>query len=74
MRALRTVLLLGVAAVGLGGCVVYPDGGLSPGPAYVAPAPVYIPPPPPPVVVAPRPYYWGPRPYYWGRPYYYRRW
>ena len=77
MRALRTLLVLGAAGIGLGGCVVYPDGTLGPAPAYVAPGPVYVAPPPPvyvpppPVYVAPRPHYWGPRPYY--RPYY-RRW
>lgn len=74
MRAIRSLIVLGAASLGLGACVAYPDGTLGPAPAYVAPAPYIAPAPvyvPPPVVVAPRPYYWGPRPY---RPHYYRRW
>ena len=62
----------------LGGCVVYPDGGIGPLPpaGYDAPPPsiVYAPPaygyaaPPPPVIVAARHVYRVPRGY-WGRPY-----
>ena len=66
----KRIGLLGVlgAALGLGGCVVVPDGYHGGGyyaPAVVAPPVVVA---PAPVVIAPRPYYRG---YYgWG----YRRW
>ena len=44
IRPLKTLVILGVMAASLAGCVVYPQGGYGRGYAY-APAPVYAAPP-----------------------------
>jgi len=51
-RFILGVLLVGIVAGGLSGCIVVPG--------YATPAPVYVAPPPAPVYVAPAPVYvWG---------------